>query len=692
MKHFELISGAIPYGLTVYALALVSWAVVRWVLPAGTRVGLRLGAVLVGQFVGCAIVVQALGLIGQLKAVPYLVTTLAIGIAVSWVRRTDRLHSSLWRLVRDTTHLWLNKTPYGLGYVGATGLLALAYQSFAYVKGIDSLSIHGPLVVRWIQSGWIDLETRWHYPLCWEYQYAPNFLFLRSDVLVVIPSLLQVVVLLLLVREIASRLHIPGKSASLVSLLCVLNPVVWGGTMKSDPAVGIGLLLSFIALEQVARGRPGAIWLAQLGTFMLLGSKATGFIYAGLVFGPVIAVWLFRRWRAGRQGRDLGWDLARLFAGTLLLQISAASVQVYNFVQHGSPTYPNKLKVAGFVLLDGPRDLSGTSILEAGGDPGTWTLLLRGSTEQLGLDFPVLVLLLLAGTVYGTGRLVYDVSQGRSPDRFWYTFGVLAASACLFWVLYIATPWSRGTVADPTRYIRHGESLRYAIGVICLTYGVATAFLLRFIGRQRLFRFLSLAFLALVLAKWILRLGIPRSGLWHSPVFAGLWKLAALCAVLYVASRLLAMLWRRSRRLPAVARTGARAVVAAGLATLLLASYGRWIEKERFWKWEQPRRQLWHQVRKQVPDGARIGSDTTHPLYVYLLYGARLENRVEHVTFRKVRRGEPVDVDYYYLSVARPAMKKKKALKAMRRHGWRRVVESPDKKGLFLRHRRATKG
>ena len=689
MNYFQLVFGALCYALTVYSLCLVSWAVVRWTLPRGSRVGLRLAAVFAGQFVGCAIVVQSLGLIGQLRTVAYMMVTLGAGAAVSWAARKHRPHRSLWRLFRDTLHLWLDNTPLGLGYLGAVSLLALAYRFFAYVQGIDSLSIHGPLVVRWIQSGRIELATRWNYPLCWEYQYVPNFMLLRSDVLVVVPSLLQIVVLLLLVREAASRLGIPGKIAALVSLLCVLNPVVWGGTMKNDPVVAVGLLLSFLALERVAGGRRGGIWLAQLGAFILLGSKATGFVYAGLVLGPTVVIWVIRCWQSDgwirfARGSRLAWQVA----GTVLLQISAASVQTYNFLKHGSPTYPNKFGIGEWVIFDGPRNLSGTSILEAGGQIKTWTLLLRGSTEQLGLDFPVLVVLLLAGTCFGIGRLVYTLARGRGADRYLLTFGVAAVATCVLWVLYLATPWSRGTLTDVTRYIRHGESLRYAIGAICLTYLVATGFLVRVLGRQRVFRLLSLTFLVLALAKWVLKTGIPKNGFWHSPMFSGVWKLVVLWALLWAAVALAAALWRKSGELPKAARDGFRTMAVGGLAVLVFMFHARWLEKERFWNWDQPRRKLWHQVRKQVPDGAIVGTDTSHPLYAYLLFGARLENQVNHVPFGKVRRGEPVDVDFYYLSVDRPPAKRKKALRALRRRGWRRVVETPDKRGLLLRHPR----
>ncbi len=679
VNHFELVGGALAYAATVYSLSLVSWAVTRSALPVGTHVGLRLAAVLVGQFVGCAVVVQSLGLIGQFRAVPYLAVTLAAGAAVSWFLRKDRLHHSLWRLVRDTGHLWLNKTPLGLGYVSAAGFLFLAVRTFAYVNGIDSLTIHGPLVARWVQLGRVELTTHLNYPQCWEYQYAPHFLLLHSDILVIIPSLLPVGVLLLLVREVASHSGIPGKIASLVSLLTVLNPVVWRGTMKNDLAVAIGLLLCLLALERVARGRRGAALLSQLGTFMLLGSKASGFLYAGLLLALFIAIWLIRRWRQP----GLGWDLARLLAGTAMLQISAAAVQIYNLIERGNPTYPIKLTVGGRVLFEGPGDLSGTSILAAGHEISTWVHLFRGSMYQLGLDFPFLAICLLAGSLYGIALIARNIARGRRPDRRLYTFCALAASTQLLWILYLATPLSRGIHAKTSQYIIQGDSLRYAIGPICLSYVVATAFLMRQFGRQRVFNFFSSTFLALIFAKWFVR------SFSQDPILLMVWKLLILLAVLGGAMWTAATLWRMSNRLPPVARHVGRGLAIAGLAVLLLVSYGQRIEEERAWRWEPSHRKFWRYVRLNVPDGATIGTNkVATPLYAYFLLGARLENRIQHMPFPGERVVGPDDPDYYYLVGWGPSPKRERRLKILEEQGWEPLRGSANTRGILLRRPR----
>ncbi|MCP3961803.1 MAG: hypothetical protein GY719_28505 [bacterium] len=674
MNHIELIGGALAYAATVYSLSLVSWAVARWVLPAGTRVGLRLATVVVGQFVACAIVVQSLGLLGQLRPGPYLVTTLAAGATVSWAARKHRPHQALWRLVLSTARLWLHRTPLGLGFVSAVGFLFLATRRFAYVAGIDSLTIHGPLVAGWIQTGRVTLTSHWNYPQCWEYQYAPNFLLLRSDVLVIIPSVLQVGVLLLLVREVATRLGIPGRIASLVSLLCVSNPVVWGSTMKNDPAFAVGLLLGLIALDQLTRDRQGAIWLAQLGTFMILGNKASGFIYAAPLLALFVTIWLIRRWRQPRLQRNLAW----LLAGTLALQLSAIAVQVHNFVRHGNPTYPIELRVAGQVIFEGPADLSGTSILEAGTELGTWSTLFRGSSFQLGWDFPFLLILLLAATLHGVAHTIRAFPRDGRPDRALSVLTVTAVATCLLWVLYLATPWSRGTQADPVAYIRLGHSLRYAIAPICLSYAVSAAFLLRHLGQRRVFGLVSVAFPVLVFAKWNIR------NIWSGPVLLVVCKLLALLLGATWAAR---AVWRSTSRLPHAMKHGARTVATAGVASLLLTFYVQWIEAGRAWKWEQPHRALWQYVRKEIPSGTVIDTNSKEPLYAYFLLGARLKNEIRHTPLRQARRRGPSDSAYYYLSI-RSEDRRARELEAMREAGWKPLHELEGQQGVLLRRPR----
>jgi hypothetical protein len=669
MSDPELWVRVAAYLLSSYALGLASFAIARWALPASSRAGLLLLATLAGQLVLCAVVVQTLGLLGLLRTLPYLAVTLAAGAGVTWLGRAWQPNRALWRLTRCAFRLWFAAPGLAAGWLALLFLLFLAQRYLALPRDVDALSLHAPPIVAWIQSGVVTFGSEWNYPLVWEYQFAPGFLLLRSDALVVLPALLGIATLLLAVRELASRLRLGGQLGQAVALLVITLPVVWRDPMKNDPLFAGALLLGLFALDRVARGAAGAFWLLHLACFLILGTKPSGFLYAALLLGAAAVLFLLRRSRPDAPA--CSWKMA-LLAGsaTVLLLASASAVQIDNGWRHGNPTYPIRLQIGEWVLFPGPGNLAGSSILDNACSLETWRQLLVGALSQ-GVETPWLALL-LAATLLRSLAAGWRAGRARSvPRAAALTALALPWAAALLWLLYLATPWSYSNVAGTRIFLVHGASLRYALAPLALCYLLAASLLRPWLRSARAWRLLTLGVVLLIGWKW----AGPR--LLGSEVRLA-WLLLGAAMLPAGLTRALA-----GRRLAGRWRSPGVPVVAAALALVVAMLYIGYVERRRPNHWPAGRWEVAAYVWGQVPPGSIIGISRAEAYYRFQLHGPGLANRLVPVALGA--DGElPVADGIAYLYVAAEHIDLARTLAGVERHGWRRVALAADGSGALL--------
>lgn len=704
MPVFELLTRSALYFMSGYFLSLLSWVIADRMLPRGTRPGLKLLTILLGQFMFTSIVVQTLGLAGMLRGDLYLAVTLTIGVVVSWWFRDRRPNHSLIVLCCRTVRLWVEMTPYWLGYFGAGMLLFLTYH-VALVSGIDSQSIHGPMVVDWIQQGKIMLHSHWNYPQCWEYQYVPNFLLLQSDVLAVVPRMLQALALMLLIKELGVMLRTPGKVSQLTAWLCVLSPVLWGGStgeysLKNDVAFALGLLMSLAAILRLWRGRRGAIWQFVLGSFLVSGTKPTGFLYTGMLF---LIVFLLESMPRRKVGRQRFKRLAALLVLLVLVQATPLAIQVANTINNGNPVYPIGVHLGDKLIFEGQLDLRGTSILDHVDEPGIWRQLLLAGSQRIGVELWVILAIFVVAALHALGHFFSPgivrpvVGEGRAGP--WRTSGrpgcrragapqtlflMVGVASFVLWFLFLGTPFSAGHKPPDTQFIKGGTTLRYAIAPLCLTYLISMSYLRHRLGRRYAPAALSLAFPLLVLLNWCLNLSRPVASvswgtfLWYIPVsfllLAGAWQGGR-------------TVWRRISLTPLSKRILVTMVTACTLC-LLTPVYAQLVEHRRLSAWTPLHRSIWKYVRNQMPENSTIGSNSSRPLWRYVLYGGRLNNRLIHT--RLTPRGYPsgmkrYGIRYYYLFFRQPDTERVTLIhKRFLETGWREVARNWNGSGILL--------
>ncbi len=676
MSFLELLARSTAVFAALYSLGLTAFVLADLALPRSARSSLRLLATLAGQMALTAIVVQALGLLGLLRAPIFLASCLGAGLAAAVLRRRSRPLRAFWRLLADSARLWLAAPGWGLGPLTLVLLAMLGDAFFALPRDVDALAMHGPLIAEWVQTGRVGFDSRWNYPLCWEYQFVPSFLLLRSDALAIVPGLMAVTGLLLALRELARRVHLGGRAAHWVGLLCVASPVIWRETLKSDPAVGLAQLIGILAIERASRGGRGSFWLLQLSLFLVLGTKASGFFYGALLAFAYLVVWLVQRRRAGVL-RPLAPLLAQGLALTFLFQASAAAVQARNLAEHGNPMYPLRWQLGSWVLLDGPGDAAGTAILDAAGDPATWKALLAGGRIACGAEWPFLLLALAACAAYASiaaGR----IATGRQPlRRRGATFFGLLAAALVLWVTFFGTPWVLGLKPGVTDYLASGQSLRFAIAPLGLTYLVVAALLQHLLGRRRFLLLLAPACLLLVVFKW------HGFGIWTFSWSSLGELLAAWAAAAAVAAGV---------ALPA-GRKGAKRAFAATLPALLVlggAIYARHVETAHRPPWTPAYRDIWHTVWNEIPAGSTIALNDGRALFRYLLYGPRFENRLRIFELGRRALGGgaealPPEIGYLYFFVGPSKADLEPALARLETLGWRVAGVAGDGRGALLR-------
>lgn len=659
---------------TWYCWFLVSYVASVRLLPGRVRGGLRLATVGLGAFALCAMMVQSLGLLGRLSSTSYL-SIATLGWALATLLSRDKPNLGLRGLVRRVCELWFRYPSPCSGTLAIACIGFLAHHHFAYVRGIDSLTIHGPLLTSWVRTGTVTLSSHWNYPQIWECQFVPNFLFLRSDSLVALPATSLILVLLLLVRELGSCLRLPGNAAWAASLLTIGSPVVWGGTLKNDALFAAGLLVAFIAIIRETRLSEGGTYLLLLGSFSILGAKPSGFVYVGLLVAAFSLLrglhLLLGRRRPSRAG------VAWVSLASLPLILSPAGVQIRNLFENGNPAYPIRIEIGALTLFPGPNSLAGTSILDSAGNWETWETWVRGSVFQLGADLPALLIcpLLLIGIHFSDGL--------RSSGRGWRpsALSVFSVVVLVLWLLYLSTPWSRGNLKDPTEYIRFGGSLRYAIAAISGSIIASLALLIRLAGREKAARIIPSTLAAAIVVKW----GFRRN--WDSPFPIVVWEWLATAAVIALVAVALRHAWRRSESWVPANRFLARSVLLLSGCWLSLTFYSARVEAQRPLRWEPRNTEFWTTARKTIPNGSLIGTNAKEPLFSYFLLGPRFGNYLEMFPPDRIEE----DLSYYYYLGNPKAEATKEDLRGLKQGGWR-VLATTSGGRTFLLARKGEDG
>lgn len=668
MNALELLLRVVAVLLSHYSFALAGWALTEIFLPRSARLGLRLLLIVSSQFVFCAILVQALGLAGLLRAPVFLAASLVPGLLVIGLKWKYQPQRAFFRLLGRAFRLWVLAPRWGTGFLALLFLIFLAKTLFALPQGVDALTLHGPMVVQWVKDGTVTLESRWNYPQSWEYQFAANFLLAGSDLLALLPGVFCLLALLLAVHELAARFAIRGYRGYVLSLLVITQPVLWRDTMKGDPALAVALLLGILAVERAARGRRGSFWAIQPALFLAFGTKANGFVFVALL---AVLYLLFLGFYRGPWPTWRRWAL--FFLLTASLQASALLVQAKNLIVHGNPIYPVRLEVAGRVLFDGAAPVAGSSILDNGGRLETWNLFLSGGTRIVGPEWPLLLAGLPIVSLWILTRLLpWWRRRGLRPGEL--TLLALVPMTLLLWVLFLATPWTCNLSPGICNFLITGISLRFGIAPICLTYLLLAWGVRRLFSPRILLHLLLLATPALIFVKW------HRSLLWTDlPLF--LVKLFGAYLLATLLARLTILFLRPRAGLLARLRPVAPWASLAALV-LVVFLHARQVQQSRPRIWQTPLADFWQTAHYEMPAGQRIAINHPMAQLRYLLFGGRFQHDL-----LLVRAGEtvPDDVRYFYY-VAGSGKLLAQASERFAAQGWRQVSGPVSRRGaLFAR-------
>lgn len=696
---------AAAYLLCFGTLCAAAWLVTCWVVPNSCRGGLRLALVLIGQVALNAIVIQTLGVLGKLRVDYYLGTCALIGALSIWCLRRWFAGRSLLRLVRHHVRLWLWSTPFGLGGLGF-GIVGFLALRCSLVEGVDSLSIHGPMIVEWLQTQHIPLLWHFNYPLCWEYQFTANMLLMGSDILVVLPRIWIALTLLLMLKEVGRQIGLSGGLSQLIAWMAMLTPLVLGvhgqGSLKNDAALAVGLLACLLGIDRLWRALPSGFWCLVLGVFLAIGMKSTGIILGlGFLFlGMCIGVWHgYRRSRKALGPKRIGWILVAV----ILFQATPMALPVANYLENGSPFFPIIVRVGDWIELPGRANLKGTSILDHRDDPGIWQLLWLGSAKRISFETLIVLPLFVLGLFWWVTKwAILAVRRGPRValfDRRHFPLVFYAVAAAALFLIYLATPWSAGAKPGSLEFVVTGGSLRYGLVAVVLIYLGAAAFLSHLVGPEAARRLLILALPVVFYQRW-------------SPSFFHLTRVLELGdANLLILGFLviLALLGWAGRGLPRLDRVLRRSklgeagwpVAVLTLFLSLLPLYAEFVSEMRWRVWGTSSgpsagfRKVWAYVWKEMPPGSVIACNLKQPAFnfAYYFYGPRFENR-----FLKVRdpitgpkQDLPPEVQYFYVTYygAQPKLLQQ-SIQTLKSRGWYTVARVDGHVGALMKRQKKT--
>ena len=425
----------------VIALAVAWWAADR-LLPAGEHllmVALTTTMLAFAELTGGLL---ALGAIGQLRQVPFLVLQLLVGAAgLTWRRRAPR--------AADAGGRWHALSALEGVLLGLTVVLAvIVLRAGANGPSLDNDShiYHLPHAVQYLNEA-----STWGIP----FEFPKNFLAgvpgngeligtwlmlpSREPDLAYLAPLLFAVLLGLAVATIVRDLGRSSLFSGAVGLAMVASPAFWieMHSLMTDIA-GDGGALAAIAFALRVRTDPAdRRWplLAGVAMGFGVGSKYT-------VLLPAAATALLAVWWSRQRLRAILW----IAVGAVPL---AGFWFLRNLVQYGNPLFPQGLRVLGRQVLPERRSeilTNGFTLLHWLVPPNFDTLWIwmRASAVRMG---PI--------TLLGVLGVLVLVRTRRGSPAMW--LGVLGVACFLF---YSVTPMSGGVagfmVANITANLRYG--------------------------------------------------------------------------------------------------------------------------------------------------------------------------------------------------------------------------------------------
>jgi hypothetical protein len=276
------------------------------------------------------------------------------------------LRASLAHLPRPHPGRLLRGSPWATVLVGlATAeliwrvFLAAVLPPFAY----DALNYHLTTTAEWIQRGQLVTPSLnsccAHYPLNAELSFVWPALLLGDDTLVQAVQIGFAVLGALAVAGVGRIAGLSRKGAAAAGAMFFLTPVILAqsNTNYNDVAFTAMFLcgLYFVLRYITSPPRTAYLGLGGLAAGFALGSKGTGFLYAGVLLLVVAGGVLFL---IHRRSTRPALALAAVATFTAGLIVTGGFWYGRNLVSHGNPVYPFEVKLAGVQIFSGPSRLN----------------------------------------------------------------------------------------------------------------------------------------------------------------------------------------------------------------------------------------------------------------------------------------------------------------------------------------------
>ena len=293
------------------------------------------------------------GVAGRLQAGPVLAIVALWAVAATMQAARAGLRLSPRRLRRPALagHGWAAAIVLLAALaLGWQLLVALVLPPFAF----DALTYHLTIVATWLQAG--DLAPTplsiccARYPANPELIFAWPVLFGGDDSLVDTVQVGFAVLGALATAGLARSAGLAPWPAAAAGALFVVTPAVLtqAPTNYSDVIVAACVLCALHALVRfVVTGAPQRLVVAGLATGLVLGTKGTGIVWAGVLIAAGIALAAWRR----HSGAAVARALAGFLAATLAL---GGYWYARNWIETGNPAYPFRVEAAGVRVFDGP--------------------------------------------------------------------------------------------------------------------------------------------------------------------------------------------------------------------------------------------------------------------------------------------------------------------------------------------------
>jgi Dolichyl-phosphate-mannose-protein mannosyltransferase len=371
----EYVLGLLLLGATAGGCWLVARIVVGRRLPrepAHVR-GAAFGVVLAAALLAATLLPATLGLLGRASG-PVCALLLLAAVHAS-VRRRPAGADPPPRPDREPLMSRLLGRA-GLVLAGGWSLAAAWYASAIPSAGLDSLTFHLPVSVRWMQTGtiwrvdqYLPLFANGYYPQNGD---ALNLALIepfRSDAFVRVLSALSLPVLVLAVYALARELRAPRGAAWLGAALVGSLPITVLTAeegAKTDLWCVAALTVAGLFLLRHLRSRSG--------DDLLLGALALGLGFGTKWYGVTAAVVIAVAWAGARvwQRPRAGVALRDAGAVAAVCALGGGLWLVRNWVESGNPLFPARVGVAGLTLFDAPadaiRDCAGFTVADYAGN------------------------------------------------------------------------------------------------------------------------------------------------------------------------------------------------------------------------------------------------------------------------------------------------------------------------------------